>query len=198
MQTMLQGNAGDMKTYTAHSDAEALALSRGEQTLIVMPFKEQPPSWCKVYWPPHEGDEIYCVHKTGEYYSWKAPYAPGEIVGVKEAVATGGPWNIPSECHYWYPADGGKQPKGYQLRSAGRCPVQAIRTRLLVESVEARQVQSITDNADLALRATGVGGTAAPCGWRRFAVEWDRRYPAHPWASSPWAWFTTVRKETGK
>ncbi|MFH0981908.1 MAG: hypothetical protein V2A79_10245 [Planctomycetota bacterium] len=75
-----------MKTYLAKCDAEAVALHDGTQKVIVIPFTEQPPSWCKVYWPPQEGDEIVCVHHTGPAFTWKAPYAPGDRIAVKHPV----------------------------------------------------------------------------------------------------------------
>ncbi len=71
------------KTYIAQSNAEGLALRDGRQTVIVIPFTEQPPAWCKVYWPPHEGNAILCVQQTGESYTLEAPYSIGEVIAVK-------------------------------------------------------------------------------------------------------------------
>jgi len=145
-----------MKTYTAATD-KAKGLRDGTITMLVIPFKEQP------------------------------PYCAGDVVGVKGTTI-----------------------------------------RLLITSVQAKQVQSLTPEQMLAagLEAFGwdyaEGGASdddgamfaywdfpiqgPPPAWASWASSceciediwrsyWYFRHPDLPWSGNPWAWFYEVERQ---
>lgn len=195
-----------MKTYIARTYAEAAGLHDGRITLLVILCNPQPDGAAR--FSGCDKPEPYILRKGSPVYYDPlkyAPYAPGDVIGVKE-------WWLPlgfTDCDV-YRADCAAgtleqyRRGGYKWR---RCPNANIRTRPLCESVEARQVQSIDYDEIVAFGIKQKWTCISPslgtyCHDNDitddFRVEWGRRYPKFPWASNPWAFFTTVKLETGK
>lgn len=140
------------KHYTAHSDAEATSLHAGTQSMIVEPMEPQPKCG-----PLHMSRGVWRDTQGMPGYRWIPHYAPGDIIGVKEAWSSV-PVDDGDTMGYIYRADGESAfdsiAEGWEFmgkwESAESMPDEAVRTRLLVLSVEARQVQTITPSETLA------------------------------------------------
>ncbi len=203
---MMMNTAGDtMKTYAAKSDVEAQGLREGMITLLVIPMRSQPTDWTTTpdgkLWP--------AVNRHGICERGKAPYTTGDEIGVKEA------WlRIDYDLTEIYQADCDNEQQRIALGCSitgdwQPCQDDSIRTLLLCRSVEARQVQSITEEQ---AKATGIksivydtggmdqGGNwiEAPTWVEPFIEEWDRRHPDRLWSGNPWAWMVTVEKKKTK
>ncbi len=113
-----------------------------------------------------------------------------DVLWVRENVATNGPWNIPEECSLWYPADGGKQPRGYQLRSSIHMPRWASRLTLQVTDVRVERVQDISREDALAEGVTGGCGPGYDFALYEFKRLWDsiNAKRGFDWDSNPFVW----------
>jgi len=135
------------------NDEMVRAILDGNKTMTIRPIKPQPVLWrngnprnsngeAGFTWKPK-----WCDGPTWprEEFVKKCPYGqPGQVLWVRESVATNGPWNIPEACTLWYPADGGEQPKGYQRRTGRFMPRWACRLFLELTDVRVERVQDIT------------------------------------------------------
>ena len=86
-----------------------------------------------------------------------------------------------------------------EWRLASTLPDWAIRRRVTVRQVEVRRVSTITEEEAMAAGFVAIGcGVTGRCvpdpEWARdgFREWWDSAFPAHPWASEPWAWRVVV------
>ena len=141
-----------MKTYISRSDAEARAIASGEQTAVVIPcrlHRDNPGDlavYVKAYPHVHVGvhsydnDEppafgaLFISRKGGDVFV-EAPYAVGDVIGVKEAWV-----NDAKHDKHLYRADGDICPEGRRWRITPRL---AIRTHLVVLSVSCRQTDGV-------------------------------------------------------
>ena len=87
----------------------------------------------------------------------------------------------------------------YKFYPAVALPDWAIRRRVTVRQVEVRRVSTITEEEAMAAGFVAIGcGVTGRCvpdpEWARdgFREWWDSAFPAHPWASEPWAWRVVV------
>ena len=203
-----------MKTIIA-PDPIVKGLHDGSITLIVVPMEKQPvlrpgftlevPGPCSIRAIPvcwdcaaHgiPNDSPYNVMwLTDEAISM--PYGVGDVVGVQEAWV-----QIDYDMTDIYRADCDDEQRAIALRSsiAGdwqSCTDETIRTHLLIQSVEARLVGTITPDE---AKRTGASPENAECNCpggayvNGFCGDWCHRYPQHPFEST-WAWFYQVRKQ---
>jgi len=147
----------------------------------------------------------------------RSPYQPGDILWVREAVQTPGPWNIPEECKLWYPADG-HCPFGeaVQTRSSRFMPKWAARIWLEVVETRAQRLQDIGiyDIRDEGVDVSGllegfeIEADGADRGVEydepddfvqaakeRFADLWNaiNAKRGYPWTNNNWVWAYTLK-----
>lgn len=228
-----------MKTYVTHSGTQAQGLRDGTISLLVIPILKLPAHYVKGKKPQQYGPAAFAfldmADPIGTYPTCcVCPYAPGDEIGVKEV------WGIARNDHghrcLCYRADGDdhaelqmmllwdqahgrwtQKPTRFpnwtpdRWRSASKMPDYAIRTRVVCQSVEGRQLQGITEEEarrfywNLCPRMESWSGMAYEeiCGERTSDArwlgplidEWDRRHPDRPWAGNSWAWFVTVERK---
>lgn len=178
--------AARMKTLI-RSTAEVRALQAGA-SLVVIP-KTLP------------GDFIRAVSYE-EYFEKvlkSAPYAVGDVVGVKETFSV--EWKIdPDDKSVAYRADDLMWDADYRWKSPVTMPINLARTHLEITSVRCGLVSGTTEAEYWDCGFSDRGGTGpylSPFGGRRivnnFAAEWNARYgKKYPWATS-WAWFFGVQ-----
>lgn len=229
-----------MKTYTVHDDAEAKALHDGRISLLILPMEPQSTklsaevvrilSLASVLDDLSLGEpQWYCENADGKLVARimaDAPYAPGEIVGVKEA--------------YWYCCEGCKTAKyraddpdalGPDTRTIrgvlytvannkwyepDSMPDWAIRTRFRVLTAEARPVGSITEEEAIAAGVDNdcwIDGKPMSAVWYNyvmgmwdgaldgpvdsFKTMWSARHPQYPFETT-WTWFIGIELLKGK
>lgn len=208
-----------MKTYIA-TDRIAKGLYEGTISLLLVPMEPQPQwigSFATGSGMEHHyryggvvfanAPEIDVLPGTGRgAIRHLAPYSVGDVVGVKEK------W---SRCRCGRDDCSGflyHDSLGWNTSASGRhfgglnMPQKAIRTRLLITSIDARLVKSI---AEKEAAATGIyrgtnsryasypSGETIP-GWndprQSFREYWDANHPQYP-VESAWAWMFSVQKK---
>lgn len=88
------------KTYIA-TDAEAAALRDGKKTLLVIPMEPQPKTGTSICTCESGVKHVYPANRNPSgVVTIKAPYAPGDIVGVKEAWLLSAFWGCDTDDVY--------------------------------------------------------------------------------------------------
>ena len=159
---------------------------------------------CPVQNPDHyaclTGDcQHGCQSECAESLAEQSPWGkPGDSLVIQEAVATDGPWNIPSACNLWYPADG-DGPRSSQMRSAVNMPRWACRSTPLITDIRAERVQDIEPD-DCEAEGIKQRWTCIDPGLGSYAHDndvvddfhatWDSLYAAkgRGWNANEWVW----------
>lgn len=135
-------------------------------------------------------------------YGQEFPYQPGDVVPLREPIR----YSLEHDNYYYVADNNGCGTLAYIQMSgiakqdipARQIPESAIRLHPVVESVECRRVNSITDEEAQAAAFTGLHDDDWPLGFMlprfEFAADWNRRYRRcgeQFGFDRSWAWFTT-------
>lgn len=151
-----------------------------------------------------------CWNAWGDDNVYRQPYAPGDILWVRETWAAWSPtYGVAPKLYY--KADG-DAPAGIKWHPSIYMPKEAARIFLRVTHVRVERLQDITPEQ---IDAEGCNefvysaktGEPLPSGPSWFKIAWDKTVPKHPnkfkrypyyWDDNPWVWvieFERISKE---
>lgn len=184
------------------------SLKTGDEMVIVVPLKEQPPEGCKLFACGTE--EVMFIRQLNpfsgyEQYRYILPYPLGARMGLRETWVSYVPLMRPRKTVYKssFTEESLKQlqnsivPITFKWRSAQCMPHDAIRYWGIVEDARVDRVQ-VTTLGEIKLMFGLEDKTFNEKNWKYaeniFITWFNRRYKGG-WLKKPWCEIMTVRKE---